>query len=167
MCGLRARTLATVVRAEHVTGSLARPQAAYMYLSLALIQMLKAGTPVVVMLTLVVLRVEHISARVASAVTMMAFGTALTASGELSGSVLGLVIMICSEFAEAIRLAVTQRALSNFKFSLLEGMYYLQSSSALCLFVLAAFTEIPTVGPKRLYALSPLLDITHSACTAR
>jgi len=64
------------------------------------------------------------SAQVAVAVSIIAFGTAIASWGELAFSLLGFLIMVTSEFCEAVKLAAMQYFLGNLKLQLMEGIYY-------------------------------------------
>lgn len=58
------------------------------------------------------------------AVSIIAFGTAVASWGELAFSLVGFLIMVSSEFCEAIKLAAMQYFLGNLKLQLMEGIYY-------------------------------------------
>jgi hypothetical protein len=73
--------------------------------------MLKAGTPVVLMLMLSLSGVEYMSPKVGMSTLLMAFGTALTSMGELNWHTLGFTLMLLSEIAEAGRCVITQHIL--------------------------------------------------------
>lgn len=148
--------------------------AAYMYLSVAFIQMLKAGTPVVVMMMLSLSGVEYMSPQVGFSTMIMAGGTLLTSLGEVKWHTLGFILMMLSELTEAGRCVITQHvlkvllkqhifvtswlfhkltlntfytliiALQNLKFSVLESQYYLSPGT----YLLFPFYQ-------RTYALSP------------
>jgi hypothetical protein len=59
----------------------------------------------------------------------IALGTALAAYGEVHNSVLGVVIMFCSEAFEAIRLVMTQLLLQGLRMGPFEGVMWMVSSS--------------------------------------
>lgn len=82
-----------------------------MYLSVAFIQMLKAGTPVVVMAMLSLTGVEYMSPPVALSTVVMALGTVMTSLGEVNWHTLGFTLMMLSELAEAGRCVITQHIL--------------------------------------------------------
>lgn len=113
--------------------------------------MLKAGTPVVVMVMLSLSGVEHMSVKVGMSTLLMAFGTGITSLGEVNWHTLGFCLMLLSEIAEAGRCVITQHILKvckylvsgarlwllinkcaprstltqNLKFSVLESQYFL------------------------------------------
>lgn len=82
-----------------------------MYLTVAFIQMLKAGTPVVLMTMLSLSGVEYMSPQVAGSTLVMAFGTALTSMSAVNWHTLGFIMMMMSELAEAGRCVLTQYVL--------------------------------------------------------
>ena len=72
------------------------------------------------------------------AVSIIAVGTAVASWGELAFSLLGFIIMVTSEFCEALKLAAMQYMLGNLKLNLMEGIYYLTPAGFLwmCFFIL-------------------------------
>ena len=103
---------------------------AYVHLSVAFIQMLKAGMPLLVLALLWLLDGTRPAGRVLLAVSGIAVGTAVASYGELRLSLFGLVVMWGSNFSEAFRVVALQRLLggsgggSSSSFSLLESLYY-------------------------------------------
>lgn len=77
-------------------------------------------------------------AQVTIAVSIIAVGTAVASWGELAFSLLGFIIMVSSEFCEALKLAAMQYMLGNLKLNLMEGIYYLTPAGFLwmCFFIL-------------------------------
>lgn len=78
------------------------------------------------------------SVQVTIAVSIIAVGTAVASWGELAFSMLGFIIMVTSEFCEALKLAAMQYMLGNLKLNLMEGIYYLTPAGFLwmCFFIL-------------------------------
>ena len=95
--------------------TLAFGNGAYLYLSVSFIQMLKAGTPVLVMALLYCLNIEKISKRVGASIIIMALGSCVTTIAEPDGSIFGIFIMLLSEVSEAGRCVITQFVLVNSK----------------------------------------------------
>ena len=77
---------------------------------------LQAFTPIVTMAALFIAALEVPSARLISAVTLIAIGTAIASYGEVNLSVLGVTFMFMSESFEATRLVMTQVLLVGLKF---------------------------------------------------
>jgi hypothetical protein len=73
--------------------------------------MLKAGTPVVLMLMLSLSGVEYMSPNVGMSTLLMAFGTGITSMGELNWHTMGFTLMLLSTIAEAGRCVMTQHIL--------------------------------------------------------
>lgn len=90
---------------------LAFGNAVYMYLNLAFIEMLKAGTPVVVMAMLCLTGVEYMSTPVASSIIVMALGTLAASLGEAHGNWIGSALMLLAQVSEAGRCVGTQYVL--------------------------------------------------------
>lgn len=89
---------------------------AYLYLTVAFIQILKSFTPVITMAALFLAGQERPTKRLIAAVTCIAAGTAIAAAGELNFSLAGVVIMLASEVFEACRLVMTQKMLTGLRF---------------------------------------------------
>ena len=123
--------------------SLSFGNAGYLYLTVSFVQILKAFTPVVVVLMLYLTAVEIPSKRVAFSVLMIAAGTAIASAGEVNFSVMGIAIMAAAETSEATRLVLTQKLLTNLKFPALEGLYYMAPICTFWMWGVASFTELP------------------------
>lgn len=76
----------------------------------------QAFTPIVTMVALFVAGLEAPTRRLISAVLLIAFGTAMASYGELSFSLIGVVVMFLSECFESTRLVMTQILLVGLKF---------------------------------------------------
>mmetsp|Transcript_25874 Transcript_25874/g.73303 ORF Transcript_25874/g.73303 Transcript_25874/m.73303 type:complete len:212 (+) Transcript_25874:557-1192(+) len=117
--------------------------ASYLYITVAFVQMLKAFTPVMTMTGLVLFGLERPSTRVVMCVLVICFGTAVAGFGELNFSLIGLCCMLLAQVFEALKLIFTQVVLQNFKFDLVETLYYITPTSALFVFAFAAVREFP------------------------
>lgn len=121
--------------------TLAFGNAVYLYLGVSMIQMLKSFTPVVVMLMLMVLKVEFPNKGMILSVVGVVGGTLITTSSASGLSLVGLCIMFMAEASEGIRLSLVQFLLTNCKFGIVEGQYYLAPTAAFCLWGCAALLE--------------------------
>lgn len=117
--------------------TLAFGNAQYLYMGVAMIQFLKAYTPIVVTGVAAVLLGERPSFRVCLALLALCGGTSVSASsgsgagGE--GASFGLFLAAGSASTEAVRLVCTQFVLQNCKFTLWESQYFLAPGAAMCL----------------------------------
>jgi len=113
--------------------------AAYMYLTVSLIQMLKAFTPCITMALLMVFRLAIPSKLVALMVILIGFGTAIATAGAPSISFFGLVLALGSAVCEGIKLVLTQKFLKELNLSAFEGLYY---ASPICTLWIMSFVCI-------------------------
>mmetsp|Transcript_41704 Transcript_41704/g.94146 ORF Transcript_41704/g.94146 Transcript_41704/m.94146 type:complete len:405 (+) Transcript_41704:48-1262(+) len=120
--------------------------ASYLYLGVGMIQILKSSTPVLVLSGLVLSGVEAPSRPVILSVLLITVGTVLTVGPGGGGdamSAYGLALFFLSSSAEATRLVMTQRLLTNVSFTVTEGQYYLSPPGFACLALCALFLEVP------------------------
>lgn len=103
--------------------------------------MLKSFTPVIILLTSVVAKIENPNIPTIFSVFLMSVGTAATCSFTAELSILGLFVMFMAEFTEAIRLLMTQFLLHHCKFGVIEGQYVLAPATAFWLFMASAWFE--------------------------
>lgn len=115
--------------------------AVYIHLGVALIQMLKAFTPVIVLLGVVLAGLEVPSRGVVLSILGIVVGTVMNCAGSVDYTIYGLFLMFGAEFFEAVRLVLTQFLLKNKKFSVIEGQYWLAPASAVSLLSLSVLTE--------------------------
>jgi hypothetical protein len=78
-------------------------------------------------------------------VVIVAGGTALASYGELNTSIIGIVIQMISETAEAGRLIMTQMLLHGHSFHPIEGLMYLAPASVVWMIMFAAVFEVPAI----------------------
>lgn len=106
---------------------------AYLYLSVAFVQMLKTATPVVTMAVMVAFKLETLSVRLVLALLLLTAGTALASLGEIHFSWVGVGMMLVSEVADALRLVLTQLLLSSSGWHPIEALRHLAPACAGCL----------------------------------
>lgn len=116
---------------------------AYVFLSVAFIQMSKSLTPVVTMLGLFIAQLEYPTSNLIASVLVISVGTAIAAWGEVRFSFVGLLLILTSEFAEAVRLVLTQYLLVGVKLEPLEGLMYMAPASMLWLALGSVVAEFP------------------------
>jgi len=125
--------------------TLATGNAVYLFLSVGFIQMLKAFTPAIVLLVMVVAQVEAPAKPSVFCVLIIVFGTIVEVNGELHATFLGILIMVTSCVGEAIATVLSQKMLQNLKFSEVETLYYLSPPSMLFLTMVSVVWEWPTM----------------------
>ena len=93
--------------------SLGLGNAAYLYISVAFIQMLKASTPVAVLLTSFVIGLESPSARLFVYIAAIGTGVAISAFGQMDFNIVGFSLQLAAVVAEALRLCLVNVALTG------------------------------------------------------
>ncbi len=103
----------------------------YLYLSVSLIQMLKAFTPTLVMILTYVFRISRPTRYLVLSTLCICFGTSLTSLGSIEYSMMGFVLMFAAEFFESLRLVLIQSLLGSagWSFSVMEGLYWICPAS--------------------------------------
>ncbi|KAF8491015.1 triose-phosphate transporter family-domain-containing protein [Gautieria morchelliformis] len=136
------------------SGSLVLSNTAYLYLTVSFIQMLKAFTPVAILLISFVFRIQEPSKRLALIVLMISGGVCLASYGELSFDTFGFVVQALAVAFEASRLVMIQLLLHGLKMDPLVSLhYYAPVCAAINLLLLPAtegfapFYELASVGP--------------------
>ncbi|KAJ3010016.1 hypothetical protein HKX48_007630 [Thoreauomyces humboldtii] len=113
---------------------------AYLYLSVAFIQMLKATTPVAVLMFGWLLGTEKPDMKVLVKVLVITGGVALASYGEINFVVFGVVCQVAGIVFEAGRLVLVQKLLHAYKMDPLVSLYHFAPICALingitCLFM--------------------------------
>ncbi|KAI9725156.1 MAG: hypothetical protein M1828_003498 [Chrysothrix sp. TS-e1954] len=125
----------------------------YIYLSVSFIQMLKATTPVAVLLASWALGVSPVNLKTLGNVSFIVVGVIIASFGEIQFVLIGFLFQVGGIAFEAIRLTMVQRLLSSaeFKMDPLVSLYYFAPACATMNFVVALFTELPTMTLGDLY----------------
>jgi len=123
------------------SGSLILSNTAYLYLSVAYIQMLKAFTPVAILLISWVFRLSEPSRKLLLIVLMISSGVALASKGERWFSLVGFVIQAGGVGFEATRLVLIQTLLHGLKMDPLVSLHLYAPVCALINFCVIPFTE--------------------------
>ncbi|KAJ3161515.1 hypothetical protein HDU88_007320 [Geranomyces variabilis] len=97
---------------------------AYLHLSVAFIQMLKATTPVVVLLLGWTMGAEKPNMTVFYKVLVIVFGVALASYGEINFVVIGVIFQALGIIFEAARLVMVQKLLHQYKMDPLCSLYH-------------------------------------------
>eukprot|EP00775_Hariotina_reticulata_P004300 gene4300-4552_t len=115
---------------------------AYLYLTVAFVQMLKAFTPVSTMLCGFMFRLERPSAKLIAAVSCICLGVIVSSYGEVNFSWFGVAAMLTSVAAEGLRLVMMQHLLAAKQFHPLEAWMYLAPACTIWLVLLIGVFEI-------------------------
>nr|CAD1842532.1 unnamed protein product [Ananas comosus var. bracteatus] len=110
---------------------------AYLYISVAFIQMLKALMPVATFLMAVVCGTDKLRCDVFFNMVLVSVGVVVSSYGEIHFNVIGTVYQVTGIFAEALRLVLTQVLLQKKGLTLnpITSLYYIAPCSFLFLFV--------------------------------
>lgn len=125
----------------------------YLYLSVAFIQMLKATTPVAVLLAGWALGVSSPNLKTFLNVSAIVIGVIIASIGEIKFDIIGFMYQMAGVAFEAIRLTMVQRLLSGseFKMDPLVSLYYFAPVCAAINLVVAIFWELPKVSMVDVY----------------
>ncbi|KAI9666414.1 MAG: hypothetical protein M1821_004350 [Bathelium mastoideum] len=120
----------------------------YLYLSVAFIQMLKATTPVAVLLATWSLGVAPPNFKTLGNVSFIVVGVVIASFGEIKFVLIGVLFQLGGIVFEAIRLVMVQRLLSSaeFKMDPLVSLYYFAPACAAMNGMVCLFWEIPKMS---------------------
>jgi len=144
------------------SASLILSNTAYLYLSVAYIQMLKAFTPVAILLISWSFRIQEPSKKLAAIVFMISTGVALASHGELNFNLIGFITQAAAVAFEASRLVMIQLLLHGLKMDPLVSLHYYAPVCALINSLVLPFTE----GLAPFYELArigPLILISNAS----
>lgn len=127
------------------SGTLWMGNAAYLYLSVAFIQMLKATMPITVFLVGVLLGTEKYSHPYAANMVVVAIGVATASYGELNFNLVGVMFQAGSIVTESFRLCLIQILLQSrgIKLNPVTTLYYIAPACFGFLCFPFAFIELP------------------------
>lgn len=110
---------------------------AYLHISVAFIQMLKALMPVATFLTAVIWGTDKLRCDVFLNMVLVSVGVVVSSYGEVNFNVIGTVYQVAGIFGEALRLVLTQILLQKKGLNLnpVTTLYYIAPCSFLFLFV--------------------------------
>ncbi|CRG91009.1 putative sugar phosphate/phosphate translocator At4g32390 [Talaromyces islandicus] len=117
----------------------------YLYLSVPFIQMLKATTPVVILLFTWAFHLEPVSMKQFANVCIIVLGVMVSCFGEVDFVLIGVLYQIGGIVFEAVRLVMVQRLLSSDEFNMdpLVSLYYFAPVCALMNGAVAMAVELP------------------------
>ncbi|CAA7013887.1 unnamed protein product [Microthlaspi erraticum] len=118
---------------------------AYLYITVAFSQMLKAIMPVAVFILGVSVGLEIMSSRMLLIMSVISFGVLIASYGELNIIWIGVVYQMGGIVAEALRLILMEILVKRkgIKLNPISLMYYMSPCSAICLFIPWIFLEKP------------------------
>mmetsp|Transcript_137265 Transcript_137265/g.342200 ORF Transcript_137265/g.342200 Transcript_137265/m.342200 type:complete len:1031 (+) Transcript_137265:85-3177(+) len=147
-------------------GSLCFGNMSYIYLDAGFVQMLKAGTPALLLFVLAVLRVEVVSGSTACLALLMVFGSTLATLQQPHATAFGLAIQMTSQLCEVLQCTAMQVFLQQLGFEAWDAGYYLAPAIATCCLIPALVFEWPNVIATHkvgvLYRQVPLLVMSGS-----
>ncbi|KAJ3114515.1 hypothetical protein HK100_001640 [Physocladia obscura] len=97
---------------------------AYLYLSVPFIQMLKATTPVAVLLVGYALRIEKTDYLILAKVSAIVLGVIIASYGEIDFVLIGFVFQVLGIATEATRLVMVQQLLKDYKMDPMVSLYH-------------------------------------------
>ncbi|KAF8421401.1 triose-phosphate transporter family-domain-containing protein [Tirmania nivea] len=138
---------------------------AYLYLSIAFIQMLKATTPVAVLLATWAMLIGEPNLKVLMNVSLIVFGVILASYGELRFEIVGFLFQIGGVIFEATRLVLVQQLLSSaeYKMDPLVSLYHFAPVCAAINFMIFLYVEAPDFGFDDVYRVGPIVLLLNAA----
>lgn len=138
----------------------------YLYLSVAFIQMLKATTPVAVLISSWALGVSQPNLRVFLNVSVIVVGVIIASIGEIKFVWIGVIYQVAGIIFEALRLTMVQRLLSSseFKMDPLVSLYYFAPVCAAMNCAVALFWEFPKVTMEEVYHVGLFTLFLNGLC---
>ncbi|PWN41291.1 TPT-domain-containing protein [Ceraceosorus guamensis] len=133
------------------SASLVTSNMAYLTLSVSFIQMLKAFTPVAVLLISFAFGLKQLSGMLVVIVGSISFGVAIASYGEIEFAMEGFIYQVAAVAFESSRLVMIQVLLQGLKMDPLVSLYYFAPVCAAINTALLIFTE----------GLAPFLDISR------
>ncbi|EXJ67528.1 uncharacterized protein A1O5_09541 [Cladophialophora psammophila CBS 110553] len=137
---------------------------AYLYLSVAFIQMLKACMPVAVLLTTWAMGVSPPSLKTLGNVSFIVIGVVIASYGAIEFNLTGFMYQAGGITFEATRLVLVQRLLSSaeFKMDPLVSLYYFAPVCAVMNGVTAMVLEIPSMSMQNVYDVGIFLLVANA-----
>ncbi|XP_030492175.1 probable sugar phosphate/phosphate translocator At3g14410 [Cannabis sativa] len=140
---------------------------AYLYISVAFAQMLKAIMPVAVFILGVAAGLEVMSCRMLLIMSVISLGVLVASIGEIHINWVGVVYQMGGVVGEALRLIFMEIFVKRkgLKLNPVSVMYYVSPFSALCLFIPWIFLEKPKMDASGTWNFPPLVLALNSLCT--
>ncbi|KAJ6011092.1 sugar phosphate/phosphate translocator [Penicillium sp. IBT 35674x] len=127
----------------------------YLYLSVAFIQMLKATTPVAVLLATWGMGMAPVNYKTLMNVSIIVIGVVIASFGEIKFVMIGFLFQLGGIVFEATRLVMVQRLLSSaeFKMDPMVSLYYFAPICAVMNGSVALFLEVPNLTMDHIYGV--------------
>lgn len=140
---------------------------AYLYISVAFAQMLKAIMPVAVFILGVAVGLEVMSCRMLLIMSVISFGVVIASYGEISINWIGVVYQMGGVVGEALRLIFMEILVKRkgIKLNPISIMYYVSPCSALCLLIPWIFLEKPKIDANATWNFPVSVLMLNSLCT--
>ncbi|KIX03020.1 uncharacterized protein Z518_06570 [Rhinocladiella mackenziei CBS 650.93] len=137
---------------------------AYLYLSVAFIQMLKATMPVAVLLTTWMMGVAPPSLKTLGNVSFIVIGVIIASYGEIEFNLTGFLYQAGGITFEATRLVLVQRLLSSaeFKMDPLVSLYYFAPVCAVMNGLTALVLEMPKMSMDNIYDVGIFMLVANA-----
>ncbi|WVQ78000.1 hypothetical protein IAT38_000081 [Cryptococcus sp. DSM 104549] len=144
------------------SGSLILSNTAYLTLSVSFIQMLKAFTPVAILLISAIFKLQVLNSRLIMIVLLISAGCSLAAYGELHFEMFGFVCQVSAVAFESSRLVMIQILLQGLKMDPLCSLHYYAPVCAIINACFLPFTE--GFEPFRQFMrVGPLIMLSNAA----
>lgn len=140
---------------------------AYLYISVAFAQMLKAIMPVAVFLLGAAVGLEVLSCKMFLIMSVISFGVLVASYGEINVNWIGVVYQMGGVIGEALRLIFMEILLKRkgLKLNPITMMYYVSPCSTLCLFIPWIFLEKPKMESTTNWKFDPVIMSLNALCT--
>ncbi|KAJ8420403.1 hypothetical protein Cgig2_016817 [Carnegiea gigantea] len=140
---------------------------AYLYISVAFAQMLKAVMPVAVFILGVAAGLEVMSCRMLLIMSVISFGVVIASYGEISINWIGVVYQMGGVVGEALRLIFMEILVKRkgIKLNPISIMYYVSPCSAVCLLIPWIFLEKPKIDANATWNFPVSVLMLNSLCT--
>ncbi|RKF61985.1 putative sugar phosphate/phosphate translocator [Erysiphe neolycopersici] len=138
----------------------------YLYLSVSFIQMLKAFTPVAVLVAGWALGIDPVDFKKLGNVSFIVIGVVLASFGEIDFVMIGFLFQVGGIMFEAVRICLVQRLLNGaeFKMDPLVSLYYFAPVCAAMNLTLALFWEVPKISISEVYAVGLSTFFANACC---
>ncbi|XP_020580514.1 probable sugar phosphate/phosphate translocator At3g14410 isoform X1 [Phalaenopsis equestris] len=140
---------------------------AYLYISVAFAQMLKAVMPVAVFILGAAAGLEVLSCRMFLIMSVISLGVIIASYGEVTVSWVGVVYQMGGVVGEALRLIFMEIFVKRkgIRLNSISVMYYVSPCSAFCLFVPWLFLDKPKMDSAGPWNFPPLILFLNCLCT--